>query len=128
MRRQQIVRAVRELAAERPLSLRVRGTCMAPCLNDGALVQVRRAHLYLPGDVVAVFRSDGEALAHRVIGYRWHQGRPALVTQADRASRPDPPTTSARVVGRIDTAVTMADRVRALACFGQAFARWVRRP
>ncbi len=84
-----VVQALRELAAETPLTLRVSGECMTPLLESGATIQVIRQPFYWPGDPVVVHAPDGRLLVHRLLGgyskgrgWRW-------LTQADHASRPD---------------------------------------
>lgn len=119
--RSRVGRALRELAAEGPLTVRVRGHCMAPDLPDGAVVEVSRARFYWPGDVLALRAADGRLLVHRLLGYRPHRGAWHLVTQADAASLPDAPARPEQLLGRLVggecaprlLAVPLADRLRA---------------
>jgi phage repressor protein C with HTH and peptisase S24 domain len=127
MQRSDILRAFRRLAAETPLRMKITGTCMTPAIADGTMVSVARARVYLPGDVVAVLRDDGDAIAHRVLGYRLWEGRPALVTQADRGDRPDAPIPLDQVLGRVETFVSPLDRIGAVGRFARAAARLVAR-
>ena len=85
-----VVRALRELAVETPLSLQVSGECMAPLLESGAMIQIVRRRFYWPGDPLVVHAPDGRLLVHRLLGgypkgrgWRW-------LTQADNALRPSP--------------------------------------
>ena len=96
-----IVRGLRELAAEMPVSLRVSGECMAPLLASGAMIQVIRQPFYWPGDLMVVHAPDGRLLVHRLLGcyskgrgWRW-------LTQADNALRPDLALPLTHVVGRV---------------------------
>jgi len=96
-----VARALRELAAETPLSLRVSGDCMAPLLESGAMIQVIRQRVYWPGDPVVVHALDGRLLVHRLLGcyskgrgWRW-------LTQADNALRPDAAVPGERLIGKV---------------------------
>ena len=78
-----VVRALRELASEKPLRLRVEGTSMTPLALPGQCVEISRARFYLPGDVIAFRAGDGRLWLHRVLGY-WPRGwRLGLVTRGD---------------------------------------------
>ena len=96
-----IVRGLRELAAESPVSMRVSGECMAPLLESGAMIQVIRQRFYWPGDPVVVHAPDGRLLVHRLLGcyskgrgWRW-------LTQADHALRPDAAVPAERIIGKV---------------------------
>ena len=96
-----IVRGLRELAVESPVSLRVSGECMVPLLASGAMIQVIRQPFYWPGDVVVVHAADGRLLAHRLLGcYSKGQGWRCL-TQADNAMQPDFALPLTHIVGRV---------------------------
>lgn len=78
-----VVRVLRELAAESPVSVRVSGECMVPLLANGAMIRVVRRRFYWPGDPLVVHAVDGRLLVHRLLGgyakgrgWRW-------LTQAD---------------------------------------------
>jgi hypothetical protein len=92
--------ALRAMAREQPLEIRVRGSCMAPLLADGTPVAVTPARVYWPGDVVVFQAADGRLLAHRLLGYRRLGGRLACVTQGDGCLRPDAPVPLDRILGR----------------------------
>ncbi len=110
--------ALRDLAREAPVEVEVRGDCMAPRLADGERVRVAAARLYWPGDVVVFRAPDGRLLAHRVLGYRLHRGRPALVTRGDTCLVHDAPVPLAQVLGRVAGAAPgLADRAAALRRF-----------
>ena len=110
--------ALRELAREAPVEVRVRGDCMAPLLADGARVRVAAARLYWPGDVVVFRAADGRLLAHRLLGYRLHAGALALVTRGDACAVHDAPVPLARVLGRVAAASPgLAGRAAALGRF-----------
>ena len=51
-----IAQALRELATESPVSLRVSGECMVPLLANGAMIQVVRQRFYWPGDLMVSMR------------------------------------------------------------------------
>ena len=93
--------AVRSIAAERPVRIRITGDCMAPRLRDGAYVWVQSKPRYWPGDVLVIRSRFGGLVAHRLIGrYRRHCAWRWL-TQADSAPRPDCAVTAAEIVGKI---------------------------
>ncbi len=107
--------ALRQLAAEEPVRLTVRGDCMRPLLVDGQAVTVAGARRYRPGDVVAwTAASGGGLVVHRVIGYRWRGGRPCLQTRADASGTLDPPVDPERVIGRVVDPPLPARRLRNL--------------
>ncbi|HRX63254.1 MAG TPA: S24/S26 family peptidase [Candidatus Competibacter sp.] len=96
-----IARALRELATESPVSLRVSGECMVPLLANGAMIQVVRQRFYWPGDPLVVHAVGGHLLVHRLLGgyskgrgWRW-------LTQADNAFRPDAAVPTERIIGKI---------------------------
>jgi hypothetical protein len=110
--------ALRSLAREEPVEVTVRGGCMAPLLADGGRARVAAARLYLPGDVVVFRAADGRLLAHRLLGYRLHAGRVALVTRGDACPVHDAPVPYDAVLGRVEAArPTAAQRLRAVLRF-----------
>jgi hypothetical protein len=113
--------AARSLARELPLTLTVRGHCMAPRLRDGDRVEVAPARRYWPGDVVAFETPQGRIAVHRLLGYRPLAGRLALVTRGDRCREADAPLAVARLIGRAAVPASAADRwCAALAFLGLA--------
>ena len=120
-----IVRGLRELAVESPVSIRVSGECMVPLLASGAMIQVIRQPFYWPGDVVVVHAADGRLLAHRLLGC-YSKGRGwRCLTQADNALRPDAALPTERIIGKVSggdcserlVRVPLAHRVKAVLRF-----------
>lgn len=112
-------RALRELAAEEEISLRVRGACMSPHVGNGDVVRVRRRRVYLPGDVIVFRTSAGDLAAHRLLGWR-----PAgFVTRGDTCVVHDAPVRREEIVGRVQMRVSYRLRVRALAEFARIVVR-----
>jgi hypothetical protein len=120
--------ALRDLAREAPVEVRVRGDCMAPGVADGERVRVVAGRTYLPGDVVVFRAADGRLVAHRLLGYRLHAGALALVTRGDACAIHDAPVPLAAVLGRVDTLrPTLLARAAALRRFaGLVAARLLR--
>ena len=113
-----VFEALRRLAREGPVEVRLRGDCMAPLLADGQQVRVAATRVYWPGDVVVFRAADGRLLAHRLLGYRPHAGRVALVTRGDACTVHDAPVLPAAVLGRIEAAhPALAVRARSLLRF-----------
>ena len=122
--------ALRGLAREGPVEVTIRGGCMAPLLADGSRARVAAARLYLPGDVVVFRAADGRLLAHRLLGYRLHAGRFALVTRGDACPVHDAPVPFDAVLGSVEgTRPSPALRLRAALRFlGLALGRSGRPP
>ena len=106
--------ALRQMAAAEPVRLTVRGDCMRPVLEPGREVTVAGSARYLPGDVVAFDSGAGSLVVHRVIGYRWRQGRLVLQTRADASGTLDSPVDPQRVIGRVVEPRVPASRLRSL--------------
>lgn len=99
-------RAILELASEpgaEPVRGVVRGDCMVPLLLDGDRVEIVKRSVYWPGDVVALFSTDGRFLVHRLFGYRFGRGGILVVTGADRAAGFDDPVAVGQVLGRVES-------------------------
>ncbi|MDS4025920.1 MAG: S24 family peptidase [Candidatus Contendobacter sp.] len=96
-----VAQALRELAAESPVRLRISGNCMAPLLESGAMIQVVRQSFYWPGDPVVVYAVDGRLLGHRLLGFYPRSRRLKWLTQADNARWPDAAVPMDRIIGRI---------------------------
>jgi len=112
--------ALRATVRAEGIRLRIAGDSMAPRVPRGTVVTVRRARVFLPGDLAVCVRSDDRLVVHRVLGYR--PGRPwTLLTQADAAEAPDPAVPLARVIGRATApgqrAVTLGLRARSACGF-----------
>jgi hypothetical protein len=113
-----VFEALRRLAREGPVEVRLRGDCMSPLLADGQQVRVVAARAYWPGDVVVFRAADGRLLAHRLLGYRPRAGGFALVTRGDACAVHDAPVPPTAVLGRIETARPgLAVRARSLLRF-----------
>jgi len=112
-----VSRALAEMTAEGPVTIRVRGDCMAPGLRDGDRVEVVRRRWYWPGDVVAFQDRRGRLTVHRVIGGRPARGGWRLLTQADAAPRADSSLPRERIVGRVQTPVSWKARLWAVGRF-----------
>lgn len=116
----EVLEALREMARERPVAVTVRGGCMAPRLAEGDQVEVAPARLYWPGDVIVFRAADGRWLVHRLLGWRWWQGRLAGVTRGDGCPCHDAPVPFGRVLGRVvgpSGRTGAVDRVRAVLAF-----------
>lgn len=96
-----VAQALRELAAESPVRLRISGNCMAPLLESGAMIEVIRQNFYWPGDPVVVYAVDGRLLGHRLLGFYPRSWRLKWLTQADNARWPDAAVPMDRIIGRI---------------------------
>jgi hypothetical protein len=95
------LQALVSLAHERPLRVRVAGHCMAPLVQDGAIVEIEPARFYWPGDVLALARSGGQLVLHRVLGYRPTRRGYELITRGDATPLSDAPVAASRVLGRV---------------------------
>lgn len=119
------------MARDAPLPLAVRGDCMAPALREGDRVEIVRARLYWPGDVVAFANAEDRLVLHRLLGYRLAAGRLACVTRGDGCAAADPPLPFSRLLGKTAEAPALGARLRAfgalLAVLAQGAARRVRR-
>lgn len=114
----EVLDALREMAREQPVSITVRGGCMAPRIAEGDRVEVAPARLYWPGDVVVFQAADGRWLVHRLLGWRRWQGRLAAVTRGDGCPCHDAPVPFGRILGRVVPGrVTATGRLRAGAAF-----------
>lgn len=97
----EILETLRDMARDHPVAVTVRGGCMAPRIADGERVEVAPARLYWPGDVIVFRAPDGRWLVHRLLGWRWWQGRLAGVTRGDGCPCHDAPVPFGRVLGRV---------------------------
>jgi hypothetical protein len=110
---------LREMTHAETVSLRIRGVCMAPALDDGTAVAVRARRFYLPGDVLVFRTGAGELAAHRMLGWR----RSGLVTKGDGCAIHDAPVASDAIVGAVDLPVRLGERVRAIVELGRILTR-----
>jgi len=129
----QVLVALRGLAAEESLRIRVRGSSMAPTLADGSTVELMPRSFYLPGDVVA-FRSPNQSLrVHRLLGYHRDNTGWKLVIKGDNATWIDTPVPVDRVLGRVcggdcDRSVynvSLRQRLACVAFFFRKSAAWL---
>ncbi len=93
--------ALKGMAEQAPVRVRVCGQSMAPLLPAGAEVEISPRRFYWPGEIVAFRAPDGRLLIHRLLGYRPHGWGLRLVTQGDAAPTPDPPVALSAVIGRV---------------------------
>lgn len=93
--------ALRDMAKEGELRLKVHGGCMFPLLESGAIVNVRAAGFYWPGDCLVFAAADGRLTAHRLIGYYFKQRQIRCLTQADHAHRPDASIHHHHIIGKV---------------------------
>lgn len=98
---QKLLRALRELAVEEPLRLKVTGHCMSPLVGEGDFVEVSAAKFYWPGDVLAFRSTDGRLLLHRLIGYWRLSSRLGLLTQGDVCTSCEAAFDFDRVIGKV---------------------------
>jgi len=75
---------------------------MVPVLmpSSKAVVKMCGIAAIRPGDI-AVFKSDGSFICHRVVAKFQKEGRPFIATRADISYAGDPPAGEADVVGRV---------------------------
>jgi hypothetical protein len=95
-------------------TLRIRGACMSPALDDGATITVRARRFYLPGDVIVFRTRAGDLAAHRMLGWR----RAAIVTKGDSCEIHDAPVPADAIIGAAELRVNLGARVKALLAFG----------
>ena len=90
-----------QLARREPLTVKIHGECMAPLIPDGARVSVRSEPRYWPGDVVVAGAHNGDYLAHRVLGFGWHNSEWTYISCADNARRADAAFPGSAILGRV---------------------------
>ena len=104
--------ALRFLASQTPLEVRVKGECMSPLVLDGDRVLVAPRRCYLPGDILVFRDRNGVLVSHRLLGWFPRHRRLWLLTQADSAILPDPPVAPGQVLGRIVGGASRREAVR----------------
>jgi len=84
------------------LSLQVTGSSMLPSLWPGDLLLIHRQDFgqISTGDIV-LFARQGRLFAHRVVSPAGKRGHQLLITQGDALREPDPPISSAELLGRV---------------------------
>ncbi len=100
--------------------LQVTGECMEPAVGHFAVARLKRAKVYVPGDVVAFCSPyQNRLLVHRLLGYVWRRGAWKLMTMSDRGVTPDPLVDASSVLGKVvaldNNAYRVSRRVRAQA-------------
>jgi len=121
--------ALKSLAKDGELSIRVSGVCMRPLIEDGAKVMVHKQSLYWPGDVLVKRGYQGQLFAHRLIGFYPRRGKLYFVSCADDTERADAPVAGSLIIGRVsggecaDSVVKVPLRKR-IKAFGQ-FVWWL---
>ncbi len=93
--------ALKSLARDGELSIRINGNCMQPLIYDGALITVQKRWIYWPGDILVKRCAQGRLIAHRLIGYYPHRGGLNIVTRADNAGSADAAIDSSQIIGRV---------------------------
>lgn len=109
---------LREIAASDAVAISVRGMCMSPHLTDGDRLRVR-ARFALPGDVLVFRTPAGDLAAHRLLGWR----RSGFVTKGDHAIIHDAPVRGENVVGVAELAISLLERLKAVAAFARIACR-----
>jgi len=90
---------LRDLAREE-LQLSVRGNCMDAKIPDGSKIVIRKTRWPLPGDIVVIATHE-RLLVHRLIGGYRRKGAFKVMTQADRAKRPDAAVPVNAMLGKV---------------------------
>ena len=117
--------ALKSLAHDGELSIRISGNCMQPLIMDGALVCVQKQAVYWPGDVLVKRNSVGQLIAHRLIGFYPRRGKLYFVCRADNAQIADAAVAGAQIIGRVSggecsksvVSVPLGHRIRAIGQF-----------
>ena len=93
--------ALRQMAADTPLSLHIQGDCMSPLILDGARVRISRQRFYLPGDILVFRAANNRLTAHRLLFF--FPGRDGIycVTRSDMGTIPDKPVQLEQIIGRV---------------------------
>ena len=123
---------LKSLADEAPVKVRISGICMMPLINDGAVIQVSRQRIYLPGDILIKRAHNNRLIAHRLIGCYPRKGGLHYVTRADIAENADSAISASQVIGKLSGGdceaaaikIPVKSRIRAL---GQFFVLLIQR-
>lgn len=86
---------------DEPVPITINGDCMAPFLNDGDRVMIKKSRFYLPGDILVYCNNSGTLVAHRMLGYYYWKGEWRLLIKADNAVRPDGGVPTNHVLGKV---------------------------
>ncbi len=89
------------LAQENTLRFHAIGKSMAPCINDGDLVEVTAFDVasVCPNDIILYRASWGKVVAHRLLKIYDDNGTPMVITKGDSISVSDPPIRVDQVLG-----------------------------
>lgn len=93
--------AIGQMVNSESFSLRVSGRCMEPLLRDQARLTIRKADVYLPGDVLIVQRPSGPPVVHRLIGLFPAKGSLRYLTQADNSPTADGSVAREAILGKV---------------------------
>ena len=86
---------------DEPMPVTIRGDCMAPLLNDGDRVMIKKSHFYIPGDILVYCNSSGALISHRMLGYYFWKGEWRLLTKADKVFQQDCGVSANRILGKV---------------------------
>jgi hypothetical protein len=93
--------ALREIAQDGELPIRINGQCMHPLIEHNARVTVHKQAFYWPGDVIIKRGFDGKLIAHRLIGFFPRQGKIVFVCCADNSDFADAAVPGPQIIGRV---------------------------
>jgi hypothetical protein len=93
--------ALKSLALDDELSIRINGICMLPLIKDGAMVSIRKQSFYWPGDILVKREHNGRLSAHRLIGFYPRKGQLYFVSRADNTKSADAAVPGAQIIGRV---------------------------
>lgn len=85
--------------AGKTVTITVTGHSMAPLLQAGDCIDIRREEAYTVGDIVVFVYLDGELLVHRIVGMEGE----TLLCKGDNAFRLEP-ILNRQIIGRVLTA------------------------
>ncbi|MGV6826271.1 MAG: S24/S26 family peptidase [bacterium] len=102
------------------LPIRIRGQCMSPRLQDGELAYFARQKFYWPGDIVVFTRSNGQLVAHRLLGYYRRNGKWKAFTKGDNNRAPDGEVAITKLIGKITSQQAgLVDRFMSISQFSR---------
>ncbi|BAO43704.1 S24 family peptidase [Thiolapillus brandeum] len=115
------------------LHIRIKGHCMAPMLEDGQKVEVKRARSYRAGDILVFADNRGNLIAHRMLGSFRRAGERRYLTRADNSRNPDASISREQILGKLSQHVSPRQRLHCRTGFVVYAATWlwkrgIRRP
>lgn len=110
-KKQALDKALKSLANEDALQVRINGSCMMPLIADGAMIQIRNQRKYLPGDILVKRVHNGQLVAHRLLGIYPRRGTLYFITRADNAAREDGAVTEGQIIGRVTGGECMPEAI-----------------